>query len=416
MSGADGAGSMGERGAPRRAARRIGLFGLLGSGNLGNDASLEAVVAFLRARFPDAELVAMCAGPERVSAAHGIPAVPLHSYDYAGPPRRLDPLRKLWAKLRDTVRTAVFVRRCDVVVVPGMGVLETTLPLRPWGWPWTLFVLAASGRLVGTTVALVGVGANEIRAPLTRRLIVAAARLTTRRSFRDQLSKDALARMGVDTSGDEVHPDLVFTLPEPADGAVVPRSVAVGVIDYHGGDDDRAHAEEIHAAYQAAITAFVGSLLDEGRQVRLVTGDDVDRTVVATVVAAVTRSRPGLARDRLLAEPVSSYAELMSRLQPAEVVVASRYHNVIAALKLGKPTVALGYGAKNDVLMAAVGLGGFTQSLRALDLDRLQEQLRAAEAERDRLVDEITRATKEFRAQLDGTFDRLAAALTGPAG
>ena len=39
---------------------RIGLFGLLGQGNLGNDGSLLAVLTDLRSRHPDAELDFFC--------------------------------------------------------------------------------------------------------------------------------------------------------------------------------------------------------------------------------------------------------------------------------------------------------------------------------------------------------------------
>lgn len=33
---------------------RVGLFGLLGSGNLGNDGSMEAVLGYLRSAHPEA--------------------------------------------------------------------------------------------------------------------------------------------------------------------------------------------------------------------------------------------------------------------------------------------------------------------------------------------------------------------------
>ena len=48
--------------SPGVAGPRVGLFGLLGSGNVGNDASLEAVLAYLRADHPDAVIDAMCMG------------------------------------------------------------------------------------------------------------------------------------------------------------------------------------------------------------------------------------------------------------------------------------------------------------------------------------------------------------------
>ena len=38
--------------APRPRAARVGLFGLLGSGNIGNDISMQSVLATCEARSP----------------------------------------------------------------------------------------------------------------------------------------------------------------------------------------------------------------------------------------------------------------------------------------------------------------------------------------------------------------------------
>ena len=56
---------------------RGGVFGLLGSGNLGNDGSLEALLRYLRAEHPQAVVDALCGGPEAVTARFGIPATRL---------------------------------------------------------------------------------------------------------------------------------------------------------------------------------------------------------------------------------------------------------------------------------------------------------------------------------------------------
>ncbi|MCT9145712.1 polysaccharide pyruvyl transferase family protein, partial [Streptomyces violarus] len=181
---------------------RVGVFGLLGSGNLGNDGSLEAVLGYLRAEHPDAAVDALCGGPEVVTARYGIPATRLHWYrgEYRTASRAGAIAGKGLGKLVDIVRTAAWVRRHDVVIVPGMGVLEATLPLRPWGFPYALFLLCASGRLFGTRVALVSVGADAIRDRPTRALVRWSARLAAYRSYRDARSRDAMRAMGVDTA------------------------------------------------------------------------------------------------------------------------------------------------------------------------------------------------------------------------
>ncbi len=112
---------------------------------------------------------------------------------------------------------------------------------------WVAYPVDLQGkRLFGRKVALVSVGANDIRQPLARRLVTAAARLAYYRSFRDTFPRDAMRRMGPNTSGDAVYPDLAFALPTPRDVPVVVGMVGVGVMDYHGSNDDRRQAGHEH--------------------------------------------------------------------------------------------------------------------------------------------------------------------------
>lgn len=167
---------------------KIGFFGLLGSGNLGNDGSFEAVLTRIRADHPDAAVDAMCMGAERMSSQYGVPAIPLYwSTTHEAPISRLGS-RFIWAlgKLVDVWRTFSWVRRHDLVVVAGAGVLENSLPMRATGVPYSMFVLSASGRLARTKVALLSVGATKITPRPTRWLRNGAAHLAYYRSYREQ--------------------------------------------------------------------------------------------------------------------------------------------------------------------------------------------------------------------------------------
>ncbi|MFI7244920.1 polysaccharide pyruvyl transferase family protein [Streptomyces qinglanensis] len=387
---------------------RVGVFGLLGSGNLGNDGSLEAVLGYLRAEHPEAVVDALCGGPEAVAARYGIPATRLHWYrgEYRTASRVASIAGKGLGKLVDAVRTAAWVRRHDVVIVPGMGVLEATLPLRPWGFPYALFLLCASGRLFGTRVALVGVGAAAIGDRATRALVRWSARLAAYRSYRDDLSRDAMREMGVDTARDAVHPDLAFALPAPPAGrdSGRPGLVCVGVMDFHGGDDDRARAEEIHRRYLDGTTRFVRTLVQEGRPVRLLTGDECDARVVDAILEAVDSPLVGAAET-------TSLADLMRETAAAGTVVATRYHNLVCALKAGTPTLALSYAAKSDALMARMGLDAYCHPAREVDADRLLEQFRALEKRSAELRQTLAERNRLTTRQLRDQFGALTAAL-----
>ncbi|WP_300015960.1 polysaccharide pyruvyl transferase family protein [Pseudonocardia sp.] len=392
---------------------RVGLFGLLGSGNIGNDGSLDAVLAYLRTAHPDAVLDAICDGPAEVTRRFGMPATRLHwnrrEYETAAGLPAI--ARKALGKVVDAFRIAAWVRRHDAVIMPGMGAFEATLPLRPWGTPYSLFLLCTFGRWFGTRVALVSVGANVVRNPATRRLFVAAARRAHYLSFRDEYSRDAMREMGLAERGDPVYPDLVFSLPTPAVPGTRTGAVGVGVLDYHGGDDDRARADELHDRYVGSMCRFVRWLLDGGRDVRLLTGDRVDETVVQEILADLRESRPDLEPGQVQADPVDSLHELMTQMVGLDVVVATRYHNVVCALKMAKPTISIGYAVKNDIVMAEMGLEEYCQRAGSVDVDRLISQFTELESRRAELTATMAATLAANRARLDEQFVELSASL-----
>jgi polysaccharide pyruvyl transferase WcaK-like protein len=390
---------------------KVGLFGLLGAGNMGNDGSLEVVLAYLREHHPSAELSALASGPDVVEARYGVPAVPLYSYYTrdrdSGLPARV--VLKSVAKFRDAAQVWRWVRRNDVVIVPGAGVLENTLPLRAWGFPLSLFLLGFFGRLTGTKVAFVNVGSNVIRQRTMRFFIRWATRLAHYRSFRDSLSRDALATMGVDTARDEIFPDLVFALPAP-EVTAESGTVAVGLMDFHGSNDDRASAEAIHRTYVDGMRRFVRWLVDGGHRVRLLIGDEVDEAIVEQVLAD-SKDRPGA----VTYETIRTLGDVMAQIAKSEVVVGTRYHNVLCGLKLAKPTISVSYSAKNDRIMADMGLAEYTQDARTVDVDRLVGQFTAVEAAADRIGPMLGEHAARKSALLARQFEVLSASLGMPA-
>ena len=402
-------------------APRVGLVGLLGQGNIGNDASLEAVLAYLGAEHPHAILDFLCTGTDQVMARYGVPATRLRWYN-----RQTQGAASMTAlaarsmkvplgMIIDAFRLGTWVRRHDVVMVPGMGVFEASQPLRPWHFPYSIFVISAFGRLFGTKVALVSVGADDIRQPLARRLVTTAARLAYYRSFRDPFSRDAMRRMGLDTSGDAVYPDLAFALQTPRDVPVVAGMVGVGVMDYNGSNDDRRQADQLHASYVEKMKSFVLWLVDNGRSVRLFTTDVHDEPIMDEVIAYLRTHRPQLGPSQIVAEPVSSIDELMRQIASVDTVVASRFHNVLCALMLAKPTLSVGYSAKFDVLMEEAGLAEFCQSAHSVDVDRLIEQFTELESRSTQLQQMIMERTAANARLLNHQFATLSALLFGSA-
>ncbi|WP_165956559.1 polysaccharide pyruvyl transferase family protein [Kribbella antibiotica] len=390
---------------------RIGLFGRLGSGNIGNDATLEAVLAYLKAERPDAVLDSLCSGPKRVTDRYGVPAAQLGWLDGKQPPTGPKPVRLaltlgrlVLGSLIDTWQITSWVRRHDVVIVPGMGVLESTLPQRPWELPWGQFVMSLAGKVFGVKVAFVSVGANVVRQRATGWLLAKSAKLAYYRSFRDEQSLGAAQKMRMAGPSDHVYPDLVFALPSLP--ATQGDSIGVGVMAYSGGTEDRADAERIQETYTAAMTLFVERLLADGRRVRLLIGDEADEPVALDVLSRVQSSR-------VVYESFTSADELMNQLGTVDSVIGTRFHTVLFGLKLGKPTIAIGYGRKHLALMEHFGVEEWFQEIRDLDADRLYTQFVALQGERAQVVRTIDEHLQLVREQLDAQFAELSAVLFG---
>ncbi len=396
------------------AAPRVGLFGLLGSGNIGNDGMLESMLRYLRADHPDAILDFMCAGPEPVRARYGVAAIRM-LWDQKYEQQKSGVwaiVLKVIGKGIDPFRIASWVRRHDLVIVPGAGVLEATLPIRASGIPYAMFLLCASGRLFGTKVALVSVGANSPNQRLTRWLFSSAARLAFYRSYRDALSRDAMRHRGLDTSRDQVYPDLAFALPTPPDRPGATRTVGLGVMAYYGNNDDRRHADEIYSSYVEKMKRFARWLVYSGHRIRLFAGDTrIDDNIVQEILADLRAHQPDLESAWIAAEPVSSLADLMREMTLVDTVVAIRYHNVLCALKLSKPTVSISYAGKHDVMMADMGLADFCHSARSLDVDRLIEQFTELESRSAQLKQVMMNRNVAITKSIDEQFGLLSAVL-----
>ena len=313
----------------------------------------------------------------------------------------------------DAARTASWVRRHDVVIVPGAGVLEASLPLWPWGMPYAMFLLSASGRIFGTKVALVGVGAGAIHKRATRLLSNSAARLAYYRSYRDAGACEALRRRDINTARDHVYVDLAFALPAPQDEPGDPGLVGVGVMEYRGSNDERDRADEISSAYVTAMKQFVRWLVDNGRRVRLFVGDTngSDDSVVQEILADLRESRPGLDPSWVAAAATVSFADVIAQMSSCGSVIAIRYHNLVAALRLSKPTISVSYSPKHDVLMADFGLAGFSQPVNALDVDRLTEQFTELGARSEQLRQAMKERNAANEQLLDAQFAELSEVL-----
>jgi polysaccharide pyruvyl transferase WcaK-like protein len=398
----------------------VGLFGMFGTGNIGNDGSLESMVGFLRRVAPDQRLLCICGNPAAVEKAFGLEAVPIYHK-----PRRLAQNRAVALLQRAAGRATMWghaarqLRRLKALIIPGMGVLDdfSVSPLG-LGWPHDVLSWCLLGRLMGVKVIFASVGAGPIRHPASRWLMKAAARTAHWRSYRDTVSKVFMESIGFDARNDPIYPDIAFRLPAPAStrphgGEGRPLTIGVGVMTYYGWRNDANRGAVTYAAYLRKMTSFVVWLLDRGHVVRVLIGDKADQCAVDDLFRAVRSSRPDRAEACMVFAPAQTLHDVMQQMADTDLVVATRYHNVVCALRMGKPTISIGYAEKNDALLAEMGLADYCQSIERLDVAVLEAQTLRLISDRPALEDRIQRAGARFESSLREQEDLLASLIFG---
>lgn len=393
---------------------RIALFGLFGAGNLGNEGSLEALIASLRRIAPAAELVCICPRPDVVEAEHGIKAIAITGEGFRQ--KWLRVLNKLLGampgRLRDVARVYRLVGQFDAVLVPGTGILDD-MGVPPFGMPYAMFKWFGCARARGVATGFVSIGAGPIHNKLSRFFMLGSARRASYRSYRDQISKDFMLRHDVPADADPVFPDIAFQLPTPVatpkrDGAAV---IGVGVMSYFGWSNSAEKDAAIYDTYRAKIVALTVWLLEQGHDVRLIVGQDTDDRALRDVQEGVAVALPSLPAPRMSAAPTRNLHDIMAQMVDTDVVVATRFHNVVCALKLAKPTISLGYAEKNDVLMQDFGLGAYCQHVETFDLDMVKRQIAELLRDRDIHAPRLAAKTASYREALARQEQALSAKL-----
>ena len=120
-------------------------------------------------------------------------------------------------------------------------------------------------------------------------------------------------------------------------------------------------------------------LLQHDYDVRLLLGDE-DTEVIGEFRACLQARLGAYDTTRVIDEPMSSVDEILSQIAATEVVVATRFHNVLLALLLNKPVMAISFHHKCASLMRQVGLSSYCQDIHELSAEKLIDSVRGARA------------------------------------
>ncbi len=392
-----------------RQPQALTLFGMFGGLNLGNEATLEAIVQTLRRETPEINFSCICVYPAAVQDRYGVPGWPIVPPGFKSIAARA--LNRALLRIPSHLKTLYWgyrsLREVDLLLVPGTGALDD-FGSPPSGYPALILSWALASRLRGTQLILVSIGAGPATHWLSRRYFKFVLQTAAYRSYRDQNSFDFATSLGVDTRHDAVHTDLVFGLLHKEHkaagtdglGSVGRKTIGVGIMTYRGWRSEARAGMQQSAIYLNKMTDFVIWLLDEGYNVRLLLGEDSDRPAIDTVSAAVRQRTPDSAQDRLFFTLPTNQQSLAHQIGQTNIVVATRYHNIVCALMCQRPALSIGYAAKNDAVMADMGLSEYCQHIDDLDIPRLKQQFNALMREQQEALARMAKGAATIQMRL----------------
>jgi polysaccharide pyruvyl transferase WcaK-like protein len=309
------------------------LVGAFGQGNPGDEALCAAFLGSLA----DRDVVVASAAPDVTTRLHGGAAI----------------ANRPWT-------VAAALRRADTVVVGGGTVFKSLRPAtgrRPAALLVNACALTAAAHALGKPVAFVGVGAGDLRGRTARRLAGWLVRHADLLVLRDEESAAALTEAGAPAPF-WIGADPAWSVrprafaPRPAEGR---RPTVTVAISHHAGD----------ARLLANLGAALAPLCAD-HDVRLqpwqADGDDV---------AIAGRLRERLGRAATVVEAPVDLDDATATFAGDRLVVALRFHALVAAGLAGTPVLAIAHEPK---------LAGLSRRLRqpSVPVDASADVLTAA--------------------------------------
>ena len=397
---------------------KIILFGFWGSGNIGNDATLKAALYHVKRYKSDTEIICVCNGHHEVSKRFGVQAVPMTGHETdelasGGLPSRI---RRIWLRLLDEIlfwlQRPRWFRPGDKFIVAGSGGADDYNVRRPWHRPYVLYKWCKAAKMGGAQVVFLSTGAGPLLNPVSKFLMLKALRLADYRSYREVSAFNYLQSIGYDTSGDLSYPDLVFSLPKaslpipvkPSSAQIV---VGLGLMYHLGHVYKPGTSDMMFQEYISKIAHFTSWLLQKGYTIRLLSGDKADKWPAQNLIEFLNKEGEYHWRENLIVQEITDVDELFNEIAQTDLVVASRFHNVLCALMLERPVISLSYHEKNDSLMKEMGLERYCQHMEHFTNERLIEQFNSCIRETDQIVRQIHGKLDSYRKLLDDQYKTL---------
>jgi polysaccharide pyruvyl transferase WcaK-like protein len=409
----------------------------MGYGNLGDAATQDALIANIKRRLKDTEIIGFSLNPDDTRKRHHIPSYSItfwhpglnkaESADTDGSSSGIQlksmlkkipvfspiALRTLYLarELAHLRRIFKVLRSLDSLIIAGGGQLSE-LWRGPWSHPYNVLKFSVLTRLAGRKLLFLNVGAGPLDMNLSKIFVKASLHLADYVSFRDVESQDLVQRLGVRCKT-YVFPDSAYALEVEGYKVAAARKVSRRVVGINpiGFCDPRIWPRKdvrVYSEYLDKMAEFSRWLLSLNCVIRIFSSDaSVDVYAMEELRERLRTSLSPAGFDELGARPNESVKNLLADISEFDFVVTSKFHGVVFSHLLEKPVIALSYHRKIDDLMQRVGHSQYCLDIENFELEHLKSTFTALLTDAEMLKSKFRQATASFSAALSFQFDGL---------
>ena len=426
-------------------APRIALVTPYTGGNLGDAAIQDAVVANIGRRLPGVQFSGITLNCQNFLDQHGTGAFPLVGAGipffqmetaWASGTEDLNPRGVRFRRIRKVlrhipgaraakgylkktrsrfgvIRSEVhhwaegyrFLRAHDLLLFSGGGQLDDNYG-GPRGLPLTLLKWVLLARFARVPCAMASVGVGTIKSPVSRRLISVALRLCSYRSFREARSRVAASTMFQGAIDDSVVPDFALSLSDselpPPVGSIRAMAggrpvVAVSPMAFAKPVNWPAPDRALHDRYLQQMAAVLSMLCQQDYFVVVACssrGDD--ESVIPDILERLDKELREGPPEKIYLPKINTWKELVSVLQNADYLIASRLHGTVFGFLTETPVVAISFAPKADWIIEYLYQSDYRLDIRDFTAEDVLKVLKRIERDKDSVVERIASHRKEI--------------------
>lgn len=426
-----------------QAEAKIGLLHHVGGGNLGDDATVDAVADNIKRRWPSAEIVVFSMNPDDTEMRHGLISRPMRRKGWSIGYKRArteaslaKTVKALTRKYRavfyllkatnavvrlpiEVLRELVFlvssrrnIKSFDLFIICGGG--QLTEKDGPWGFPYNIFKWVLLARSAGVRCLFLNLGAGPLTQPLSKFFVTRALLAADYVSLRDDDSRALVHEIGF-TGESRVCPDSVYGLEiattNENPGRRAQPIVGFAPMPYPDLDPHGYPAEKDQKAYDEFIgklAAFASWLVGQSYSPSFFGTDvGVDPRAIEDIQMALLNRHGITSSHYSVSNSVKSAHDLLAMMSGMDYVVTCRFHGVVFAHLLNKPVLAIAHHAKVRDLMADLELSSYCVDIRDFDVKKLADMFTSMVVNAEEIKTRMAAKLMRNRQLLKGQFDEL---------